>query len=137
MKLRFGKTEPADSLPSGRLVTSLEGPRQMPQVPQVPQVPQGAEVQDVSRPPSPPVETHAASAAAVQPAEPAQPARPAEGDGLDALAGLVIERLSRSPLPDSLARIVTEVSERLVREEIARIRDKGRTPTTGDGRGST
>jgi mannitol-1-phosphate/altronate dehydrogenase len=125
MKLRFGKTEPADSLPSGRLVTSLEGPRQVPQMPQVHEA-SSAQLAEME-----------ASAAPAEPAQPVQPARPAESDGLDALAGLVIERLSRSPLPDSLARIVTEVSERLVREEIARIRDKGRTPTTGDGRGST
>ena len=125
MKLRFGKTESADSLPSGRLVTSLEGPRQVPQMPPV-QKASSAQLAEMEAP-----------AASAEPAQPVQPARPAEGDGLDALAGLVIERLSRSPLPDSLARIVTEVSERLVREEIARIRDKGRTPTTGDGRGST
>ena len=57
-------------------------------------------------------------------------------EGLDALARLVIERLSQSPLPDSIARIVTEVSERLVREEITRIRDKARTPPSGGNAGS-
>ena len=98
IKLRFGKDGQAEPLPSGRLVTSFEGPR-----------------------PAAPV-------------EPAQPAPPAEGDSLDALAGLVIQRLSQSPLPDSLARIVTEVSERLVREEIARIREKAKSPpSTGSG----
>ena len=89
IKFRFGKDGQAEPLPSGRLVTSFEGPR---------------------------------------------PAPPAEGDGLDALAGLVIQRLSQSPLPDSLARIVTEVSERLVRDEIARIREKAKAPPpTGSG----
>ena len=98
IKFRFGKDGQAEPLPSGRLVTSFEGPRPPP------------------------------------PAEPALPAPPAEGDGLDALAGLVIQRLSQSPLPDSLARIVTEVSERLVRDEIARIREKAKTPPpTGSG----
>jgi len=101
IKLRFGKDGQAEPLPSGRLVTSFEGPR---------------------------------PAAPVEPAHPAQPAPPAEGDSLDALAGLVIQRLSQSPLPDSLARIVTEVSERLVREEIARIREKAKSPpSTGSG----
>lgn len=103
IKLRFGKDGPAEPLPSGRLVTSFEGPRQLTQVP-------------------------------AAPAEPAAPAAPAQPDGLDTLAGLVIQRLSQSPLPDSLARIVTEVSERLVREEIARIREKAKTPPpTGSG----
>lgn len=113
IKLRFGKDGPAEPLPSGRLVTSFEGPRQPTQVPEVPQVLQVPLVQDA----------HDAA-----PAEPAAPAAPAQPDGLDALAGLVIQRLSQSPLPDSLARIVTEVSERLVREEIARIREKAKTP---------
>jgi hypothetical protein len=49
-------------------------------------------------------------------------------EDLDALAARVLERLAQSPLPESLVRIVTEVSERLVREEIARIREKSRTP---------
>jgi hypothetical protein len=56
-------------------------------------------------------------------------------EDLDALAARVVERL-QSPLPDSLARIVAEVSERLVREEIARIRAKAQTPPGGGNEGS-
>jgi mannitol-1-phosphate/altronate dehydrogenase len=57
-------------------------------------------------------------------------------EDLDALAARVLERLAQSPLPDSLARIVAEVSERLVREEIARIRTRAQTPPGGGNEGS-
>jgi hypothetical protein len=41
---------------------------------------------------------------------------------LDRIATRVADRLTRGPLGDTVTRIVTEVSERLVREEIERIR---------------
>jgi hypothetical protein len=113
IKLRFGKTGQAEPLPPGRLVTSFEppaGPAAGESTPANPPAPQA---------PSAPQAFHV----------------PSE-EGLDALANLVIERLSQSPLPDSIARIVTEVSERLVREEIARIREKSRTPPSGSNAGS-
>ena len=42
---------------------------------------------------------------------------------LDRIAVRVADRLTRGSFADTVARIVTDVSERLVREEIARIRD--------------
>ena len=109
MKLRFGKTGQVEPLPSGRLVTSFD-------VPPGQSSPRGA---DPAVSPAPGV-----------PAARAEP--PAPADNLDAIASLVIERLSQSPLPEPIARIVGEVSERLVREEIARIREKARTPPSGN-----
>jgi hypothetical protein len=53
---------------------------------------------------------------------------------LDRIAARVVDRLSRGPLNDTVTRIVTEVSERLVREEIARMRDAaGVTADPGGG----
>jgi hypothetical protein len=42
---------------------------------------------------------------------------------LDRIAGRVVDRFTRGPMADAVSRIVTEVAERLVREEIAKIRD--------------
>jgi hypothetical protein len=41
---------------------------------------------------------------------------------IDRISMRVIERLTKGPLNEMVSRIVTEVSERLVREEITRIR---------------
>jgi hypothetical protein len=43
-------------------------------------------------------------------------------DLIDRISMRVIERLTKGPLSETMTRIVTEVSERLVREEITRIR---------------
>ena len=43
-------------------------------------------------------------------------------DLIDRIALRVVERLTKGPLSETMTRVVTEVSERLVREEIARIR---------------
>jgi hypothetical protein len=50
------------------------------------------------------------------------PYRLSEAD-LDRVAARVVERLMRDPMSETVRRVVTEVSERLVREEIARIRE--------------
>ena len=71
MKLRFGKTGQVEPLPSGRLVTSFD-------VPPGQSSPRGA---DPAVSPAPRV-----------PAARAEP--PAPADNLDAIASLVIERLS-------------------------------------------
>jgi hypothetical protein len=42
---------------------------------------------------------------------------------LDRIATRVVDRLTRGPLNDTVTRIVTEVSERLVREELGRMRE--------------
>ena len=55
------------------------------------------------------------------PAPAAPPAVLSDAD-VDRIARRVGERLAESPLADDLRRIVSEVSERLVREEIDRIR---------------
>jgi hypothetical protein len=47
---------------------------------------------------------------------------------LDRIAARVADRLTRGALGDSVTRIVTEVSERLVREEIERIRQSVSAP---------
>ena len=47
---------------------------------------------------------------------------------LERIAARVADRLTRGGLGDTVARIVTEVSERLVREEIERIRQSASTP---------
>ncbi|MGQ0734248.1 MAG: hypothetical protein ACT4QD_11395 [Acidobacteriota bacterium] len=41
---------------------------------------------------------------------------------IDRIAARVVQRLLEGPLGDTVTRVVEEVSERLVREEIARIR---------------
>jgi hypothetical protein len=43
-------------------------------------------------------------------------------DLIDRISIRVVERLTKGPLSETMTRIVTEVSERLVREEITRIR---------------
>ena len=43
-------------------------------------------------------------------------------DLIDRISMRVLERLTKGPLSETMTRIVTEVSERLVREEITRIR---------------
>jgi hypothetical protein len=48
---------------------------------------------------------------------------------LDRIAARVADRLARGGLGDTVTRIVTEVSERLVREEIARIRQSASAPS--------
>jgi len=47
---------------------------------------------------------------------------------LDRVAARVMDRLSRGPLTENVHRIVVEVSERLIREEIARIREAAAAP---------
>ena len=83
-------------------------------------LPSGRLVTSLDAPPAP--------ASQAPEARHANEAPPVSSEDLDALAARVLERLAQSPLPESLVRIVTEVSERLVREEIARIREKSRTP---------
>ena len=51
-----------------------------------------------------------------------------EGD-LDRIAGRVADRLTRGALGETVTRIVTDVSERLVREEIQRIRQSALPPS--------
>ena len=131
IKLPFGKTGHAEPLPSGRLVTSFEAPAR-------PAAPEGAPATkppDVSAQQAPQAR-HVPEAPAPQAPSALQALDVPSEERLDALARLVIERLSQSPLPDSIARIVTEVSERLVREEITRIREKSRTPPSGGNAGA-
>ena len=49
---------------------------------------------------------------------------------LDRIAARVVDRLSRGALGDTVTRIVTDVSERLVREEIERIRQSAAGPAS-------
>jgi hypothetical protein len=52
---------------------------------------------------------------------------------LDRIAVRVVDRLTRGQMGDAFTRIVTDVSERLVREEIARIRGSAAPPASGGG----
>lgn len=47
---------------------------------------------------------------------------------LDRVAARVFDRLSRGPMTENVRRIVVEISERLIREEIARIREAAAAP---------
>jgi hypothetical protein len=63
---------------------------------------------------------------------------PVEAVGLseadvDRIATRVAERIARGPMADTVARIVRDVSERLVREEIDKIRASAHTSTTAGG----
>ena len=63
---------------------------------------------DISGPPSPPV-------------------GPLSDADVERIAARVAERLLQGPMADKVARVVAEVSERLVREEIDRIRAAARS----------
>jgi transglutaminase-like putative cysteine protease len=135
-------SKPEQEPPNGRLITPASGPapspsaadireeqRARPASPERPAVPPPANPPVGAPPSNLPVADRFAMVLAVEQGETTLPPPPAgdrdtalSDEDLDRLARRVAEHLASSPLATDVQRIVAEVSERLVREEIARIR---------------
>ena len=135
-------SKPEQEPAAGRLITPASGPAPNPSEAETHEPPRPRPASPERRPAAPPanlpvgappsnlpVADRFAMLLAVEQGETTLPPPPAgerdtalSEEDLDRLARRVAERLASSPVATDLQRIVAEVSERLIREEIARIR---------------
>jgi hypothetical protein len=134
----LGRSEKNDADPSrGRLVTAPEAPLPVPPADRESQEPRPPRTAPSS--PDVPVADRFAlllaeeqGEAPVVPRPAAPPALTLTDRDIDRIALRVAERLADTPLAADLQRVVAEVSERLVKEEIQRIRQAAESRLSSD-----